>query len=121
MHNPEVWQLFVDSSKFILKAVQQLNGNIHPSLSTDHSVHKKETYENTDFLLKAICCPKYDWKICGDLTVLWLLLGMQSGYTKLCCFRCEWNSRAKENLTKLRMTHSRKLNSRGKVCQKSTH
>jgi len=54
VHNPEVWQLFVDSSKLILKAVQQLKGNIHPSLSIDHSVHKKETYENMDLLLKAI-------------------------------------------------------------------
>jgi hypothetical protein len=27
-HNPEIWQRFVDSSKFILTEVQQLTGNI---------------------------------------------------------------------------------------------
>jgi hypothetical protein len=128
-HNPEVWRLFVDSSKFILKAVQQHNGNIHPSIPIAHSVQKKESYENMDLLLKTIRYPKYDKNMripynhmetrqsYGDLTVIWLLLRMQSDYSKFCCFVCEWNSRAKENITKLRMAHSRKLSFTEKVCQ----
>ena len=43
---------------------------------------------------------KYDefkWKLCDDLKVVALLLGMQLGYTKYCCFMCEWNSRDKES------------------------
>jgi len=43
---------------------------------------------------------KYDefkWKLYGDLKVVALLLGMQPGYTKYCCFLCEWDSRDKKN------------------------
>jgi len=43
---------------------------------------------------------KYDefkWKLCGDLKVVALLLGMQVGYIKYCCFLCDWYSRDKKN------------------------
>jgi len=43
---------------------------------------------------------KYDefkWKLCGDLKVVALLLGMQLRYTKYCCFLCEWDNRNKKN------------------------
>jgi len=70
------------------------NGNIHPSIHIAHSVHMKETYESMDLLLKAISYSKYGWKICGD-KVRGLLIGMQSGHTKFCCF-CKWDSRAKD-------------------------
>jgi hypothetical protein len=56
----------------------------------------KETYENVDLFLKAIRYSKYGWKTCGDLEVIGLLTGMQSGYKKCCCFLCEWDSRAKD-------------------------
>jgi len=42
---------------------------------------------------------KYDeckWKFCGGLKVVALLLGMQLGSTKYCCFLCEWDSRDKK-------------------------
>jgi hypothetical protein len=38
-----------------------------------------------------------EWKICGDLKVLGLLLGMQQGYTKYCCLLCEWDSHKKKH------------------------
>jgi len=53
---------FVDSSKYILKAVQQLNGNTHTSVPIANSVHKKETYENMDLLLRAVSYSKYGRK-----------------------------------------------------------
>jgi hypothetical protein len=43
---------------------------------------------------------KYDefkWKLCGYLKAVALLLGMQLGYTKYCCFLCEWDSPDKKN------------------------
>jgi len=43
---------------------------------------------------------KYDefkWKLCGDLKVVALLLGMQLRYTKYCCLLCKWDSRDKKN------------------------
>ena len=95
-HNPEEWRCCVDSSKFILNAVLLHTGNIHPSIPVAHSVNMKETYENMDLLLKAISYSKYEWKVCGDFKVIGLLLGLQSGYTRFCCFLCEWDSQARD-------------------------
>jgi len=78
------------------------NGNIHPSILIAYSVHMKETYEHLDLSLKAIIYLKYGWKICGDLRVIWLLLGMQSGSTKFCCFLCEWYSGVKDKHYKIK-------------------
>jgi hypothetical protein len=41
-------------------------------------------------------------KICGDLKVIRLHLGMQLGYTTFCSFLCEWGSRAKEKHYKIK-------------------
>ena len=38
-----------------------------------------------------------DQRLCGDLKVVTLLLGMQHSYTKYCCFLCEWVRRDKKN------------------------
>ncbi|UYV76634.1 hypothetical protein LAZ67_14001539 [Cordylochernes scorpioides] len=56
----------------------------------------KETYENMKLLLKKIEYERYGWKICSDLKVVALLRGLQLGYTKFCCFLCEWDSRDRE-------------------------
>lgn len=45
-------------------------------------------------LLQKIKYSDHKWLVCGDLKVIGLLLGQQSGYTKLPCFLCEWDSRA---------------------------
>ncbi|UYV67757.1 hypothetical protein LAZ67_5001915 [Cordylochernes scorpioides] len=47
-------------------------------------------------LLKKIEYERYSWKICSDLKVIALLRGLQLGYTKFCCFLCEWDSRDRE-------------------------
>ena len=44
-------------------------------------------------LLMLIKYLEHIWNICGDLKVVALLLGMQTGYTKHMCFHCLWNSR----------------------------
>jgi len=46
-------------------------------------------------LIEAINYNKFKWQICGDLKVIALLLGLQQGFTKYCCFICEWDSRAR--------------------------
>jgi len=58
---------FVDLSKFISKAGLLHIRNIQPSIPTVYFVHMKETYENTDLLLKALRYSKCEWKICGDI------------------------------------------------------
>ncbi len=37
-------------------------------------------------LLDILEYPKYNWKICSDMKVVSLLLGLQLGYTKHMCF-----------------------------------
>ena len=96
-HRSEEWRLFVDSSQVSLKAVLLHNGNLYPSIPLGHAVHMKETYENMQFLLTCIKYHNYGWCICDDFKVIGLLLGMQPGYTKHCCFLCEWNSRARKS------------------------
>ena len=95
------WRLFIDSSQRSLKAVLLHNGNIMPSIPVAHSVHLKETYDNMEILLKAIKYESHQWNICADLKVIGMLMGMQSGFTKFCCFLCLWDSRAtSEHYTK---------------------
>jgi len=92
-HNPLDWRLFIDSSKFSLKAFPLHNGNTLPSVPVGHSVHNKESHENMK--MEAINYDKFKWQICGDLKVTALLLGLRKGFTKYCCFICEWDSRAR--------------------------
>jgi hypothetical protein len=88
------WQLFIDSSKRSLKAVLH-NGNNYASLPIGHSLCLKERNENPELVLIKIGYTARDWMICGDLKVLYILLGQQAGYTKYPCFMSEWDSRAR--------------------------
>ena len=42
----------------------------------------KENYESVKLLFGKIKYDEFKWKLCGDLKVVALLLGMQLGYTK---------------------------------------
>ena len=44
-------------------------------------------------LLGKIKYDKFNWKLCSDLKVVALLLGVQLVYTKYCCFLYEWNKK----------------------------
>ena len=90
---PKEWRLFIDSSKRSLKAVLLHNGNNYASIPVGHSVHLKECYENLKLILNKVQYSDHQWMLCGDLKVICMLLGQQSGYTKFPCFICEWDSR----------------------------
>ena len=96
-HKPDEWRLFIDSSKISLKAVLLHNGNKRPSIPLAHAVDMKETYESMSLILNAISYDTYKWQICGDLKVIGLLLVLQGGFTKYCCFLCLWDRRATES------------------------
>ena len=80
-----------------LKEVLLHNGNRFPSFPLVHAANVKERYERMKLLVGKIKYDEFKWKLCGDLKVVALLLGMQLGYTKYCCFLCEWDSRDKKN------------------------
>ncbi len=86
--------MFIDSSHRSLKGVLLHNGNIKPCIPIAHSIHLTETYYNMKILLEAVQYSTYQWNICGDLKVIDMLMGMQGGFTKYCCFLCLWDSRA---------------------------
>jgi hypothetical protein len=106
-HKPEEWRLFIDSSKSSLKTVVPHNGNVLPSSPVGYAVNMKESYDNMKLLLNCVNYKKYQWQVCGDLRVVAVLLGLQQGYTKFCCFLCEWDNRANTSHFKRRDWPSR--------------
>lgn len=95
LHRVKDWRLFIDASTASLKAVLLHNGNEKPSIPVAHIVNMKESYESMQLILNKIGYDKYKWQLCGDLKVSAIILGLQKGYTKHCCFLCLWDSRAK--------------------------
>ena len=96
-YNPDKRRLFTDMSKVNLKVVLFHNRNRFPSFPLAHAANTKESYKSMKLLLGKIKYDKFKWKLCGDLKVVALLLGMQLGYTKYCFFQCEWDSQDKKN------------------------
>ena len=94
-HQPENWHLFIDSNKLSLKATLLHNGNEYLSILIAHATNMEECYDAMQLLLDKVDCKLHQCFICGDLKVIGILLGLQSGYTKYCCFLCTWNSRAR--------------------------
>jgi len=88
-YNPDQWCLFIDSSEVSLKVVLLHNGNRFPSVPSAYAANMKESYESMKLLLGKIKYDKFKWMLCVDFKVVALLLGMQLGYTKYCCFLCE--------------------------------
>ena len=82
-HNPNQWHLFIDSSKVRLKLVLLHNGNRLPSVPLAPAAKTRESYESMKLLLRKIKNDDFKWKLCGDIKVVVLLVGMQLGYTKL--------------------------------------
>ena len=85
-HNSVHWGLFINSRKTNLKAVLLHNGNIKQSIPVGCSILRKETYHTMKILLDILKHPKYNWKICSDLKVVSLLLGLQLGTQSICAF-----------------------------------
>ena len=84
-------------SGICLLALQKLDANlrfyitgINSQIPLSHAANMKGSYENMKLFLEKIQYEKYNWNFCGDLKVIDLLLGLQLGCTKFCCFLCEW-------------------------------
>ncbi|GBM27676.1 hypothetical protein AVEN_95340-1 [Araneus ventricosus] len=86
----------VYSSKTRLKVVLLANGNDLPSVPVAYSMDMKETHENISRIFDKIYYHDYNWKLCTDVKVVALLTSLQTGYTKYCCFLCEWDSRSRD-------------------------
>ena len=100
--------MFIDSSKRSLKALLLHNTNKCAPIPVAHSVTLKEEYANIDvcssdlyanieLVLNKIKYRDHKWQICGDLKILTMIVGQQSGFTKFPCFLCFWDSRDRKN------------------------
>ena len=88
------WRLFLDSSVRSKKAILLHIGNKVASVPIAHSIKFKECYLDMKHLLEVLLYVLHQWKLCGDLKMIAILLGLQGGYTKFPCFFCFWDSRA---------------------------
>ena len=88
------WRLFSDSSVKSMKAVLLHIGNTVASVPVTHSVKLKKCYLDMKHLLKVLRYDLHQWKLCGDLKMIAVLLGLQGRCTKFLCFLCLWDSRA---------------------------
>ena len=74
-------RLFIDSSQTSLKVVLH-SGKKYASIPVRHSIHLKEMFENLALILTKLNYNEYEWTNCGDLKLLSIILGQQSGYTR---------------------------------------
>ena len=95
-YDPNDWRLFINSCKRSLKCVLLHNGNDFGFIPLGHSTTLKAKYSDIKFVLEKIGYYKHNWIICVDLNMVGFLLGLLGGYTKLQCFICLWDSRARE-------------------------
>jgi hypothetical protein len=97
-HKSSEWRLFLDSSKYSMKAVLLHNGNKYPSIPVGYSIQmQKESYDNVKYMLDHIRYNEHNWDVIGDCKMICFLTGMQQGYTKYSCFMCMWDSRDDSN------------------------
>ena len=57
----------------------------------------KKSYDSMKQVFEKLKYSEHNWKICGDLKIVCMLLGQQGGYRKHPCFLCLWDSRAKKD------------------------
>lgn len=81
-HNPREWRMFIHSLKLI-KAVLLLNDKALLSVTV-------RNLDKVKLLLNWINYMKYQWQLCGDMQAVAIFLGLQQGYTKVCCL-CDWD------------------------------
>ena len=96
-YEPTDWRLFMNSSKRKLKCVLLHNGNVFASIPISNSVQIKESHGSMKQVLEKLKYSEHNWKICGDLKLVCILLGQKGRYTKYPCFLCLWESHAKKD------------------------
>lgn len=96
-HNPREWRLFIDSSTESLKGALVHIGNQHPTVPIIYGRYNKEDYDTMKLALQLINYNLYNWKICVDLKMVAILMGVKKCYSKHQCFLCIWEGRKTEH------------------------
>lgn len=90
---PDDWRLFIDGCTVSLKVVLLHNKNEKPSIPIAYSKTCKESYETMKLILDLIEYKKHEWLIIGDFKVMFLLMGLASGFAGFPCPLCLFDSR----------------------------
>jgi hypothetical protein len=96
-YNPEQLPFFIDSSKVYLKVVLLHSGNRFPPVPLAHAANMKQSHESMKLLSGKIKYDEFKWNLCGEMKAVALLIEMQLGYTKYCCFLCDWDRQDQKN------------------------
>lgn len=86
------WSLFIDSSKFSLKAALVCESHEYPTVPIVHA-RVKEDRSSVQRILDLLKYSEQNWPIVADLKVLNFLLGFPGGYSKHPCFYCFFDTR----------------------------
>lgn len=97
VYKAQEWRLFIDSNIRSLKAILLHNTNVLAPIPIAYSTVLKESYENVKIVLDKIKYSEHNWQLCGDLKIIGIVLGMQSGNIKYPCFLCHFDSRDRTN------------------------
>ena len=95
-YDPSEWRLFIDASCKSLKAVLLNNGNNYPSIPIVYGTNVKESYDNIKKILELISYQNHKWKLCADLKIVGLVMGLKGGFPKHQCFLCMWEGRRRD-------------------------
>lgn len=95
-HVPGEWRLFIDASVQSLKGVLLHIGNAYPSIPIIYGTGIKENYDTMKTIRDLTKFDEHGWKICCDLKVVAILMGIKQGFSKHQCFLCVWEGRKKE-------------------------
>jgi len=99
IYKPEEWRLFMDSSIRSLKVLRWYCSitQMYWPVPIAHSTFLKESYDNIKIVLEKIKYSEHQWRICGDLKIICIVLSMQSGNIKYLYFLCLFDSRDRQN------------------------
>ena len=86
--------MFIDSSKESLEVVLLHIGNEKPSVPIAFSTDKEENYSKMKRILELVKYDQHKWKICCDLKVVQIIMGLRGGFSANQCFLCEWEGHA---------------------------
>lgn len=93
-YKPDNWRLFICSGKINLKSHYPTYWK-SASFCTNCSCNKHSwKLLNNEHFFPSVEYYKHQWKICRDLKVICLVLGLQTSNAKNMYFLCLWNSRS---------------------------
>lgn len=95
-NNPKEWILFIDRSQVSLTAALVHVADKFPSIPIAYSSGMKATYASLQAIIMLTQYYDHKWRVCGDLKVVGVLMGLDENYVERQCFLCKWEPKENE-------------------------